>query len=398
MNLESVNFSNTLYHNQEIEINRQPSQLLLKAIAEGNGETIDKLLSTEKMPATVLVEALIGAYKQNKNKIAVQILNHPAITADSRNHVLAATSGLYDSHGDNLAIVFANSISDPLIKQDVLVNLEKALTERSNLEFKKNFEKQLATIKNALERAISSTSSSHQESSTLTQTQNPPVLNYEMEAIFKASEGLLSHDHPLPIERHPLFKYFDQLDEKGVVVTTFKSGPSIQDLTELMLGKHGLELTTANRSDDVNLKIFKNVETFFRCLDIFKKKYEEKTGKTIDCNFSYSLSHHSLEQFCERYIRQFPELKEMDAAARDKFIRLISVFNIDNDILDLDITLSISLKEKDPLNSRSFKPIPANVDTFKREQNGSNEISLGQVNLNKQIQTLNGSELSMVHI
>lgn len=396
MSLSALNNSNILYNNQEIEIDKQFSQILFKAIADGNRETLDKLLSTEKLPATVLIEALTRAHDQNKTEIVAQILNHPSMTADSRNQVLSETSEMYDSNGDNLAILFANSISDPLLKQDALVNLENVLIEKSNREFKRNFEKQAATIKNALERAISSTNLLQQE--TQASSQVPSSLNSELEAIFKASEKLLSHDHSLPIEQHPLFKYFNLMNEKGSVVATFKSGPSIQDLTEIMLEKHGLELTKANRSGDINFKIFKNVETFFRCLDIFKKKYEEKTGKIIDYNLSYSLTRHSLDQFCEEYIKQFPELKNINAATRDRFIRLISIFNIDNDVLDLNITLNLSLKEKDPQLHRTFKPIPADADTFKREQSGSNEISLGQVNLEKQIQTLNGSELSMVHI
>lgn len=428
-------------------------QKLSNAISAGDESTIGRLLSNEKIPSDMLVQPLIEAQKQNLTKTVKHILNHPAFNADMRNHLFSAAVDLYDNNGDNFALLLAEQLSDPSIKKETMANIEKTLSEKANVLFKKNLEKQLNMIRDTLQRVISRKervipSTHHAETvlahinivketfsdkrelrvafagsanddltkicKRLADTKEvkrvsegikagvdvvlaPHTLYSEMEAIFSASEALLSTNPP-SLEEHPLSKYFDMLDKKGIFVATFKSGPTIQDFTELLLGKHGLELAKANRTKDVNLKIFKNVETFLRCLDIYKKKYEERTGLTIDCEISHSLLHTPLEPFCKGYIEQYPELADMDSATREKFVRLLSVFNIKDEILDLDITLKMSIKEKDPLQSRSFKPIPASATTFQREQKGSNELSVGQQNLDKQIQTLTGSALSMVDI
>jgi hypothetical protein len=229
----------------------------------------------------------------------------------------------------------------------------------------------------------------------------PHTLYSEMESIFKASERLLDKTKPLPIEEHPLFKYFTMLNKEGVFIITLNSGPNIQDLTNIMLNKHELNLTQANQSNNVKLKIFNNVETFFRCFDIFKKYFEEKTGQVINCDLSFSMPHTPLSVFCEGYVRHYPELATLTLEERESFVRLLSVFNIGNDIVDCNITLKLSLQEKGPsiAQKRSFKPI---LDLNEIEKtnvaHGSNEISLGQLDLGKQIQNLKGSELSMIHI
>lgn len=220
----------------------------------------------------------------------------------------------------------------------------------------------------------------------------------EMEVIFKASESLLDRNNPLPVEQHPLFNYFNLLNKEGVFIVTLNSGPNVQDLTHIMLGTHELELSKANQSSTPKLKIFNNVETFFRCFDIFHRKYEEKTGKTIHCDLSFSMPHVPLEDFCKGYIKQFPELAKMNTQELEKFVRLLSVFNIGNDIVDLNITIKMTQKEKDNQTKRSFKPIAVNFQEKENEKNTSNEISLSQQNLDKQIQNLDGSELVMTHI
>jgi hypothetical protein len=222
----------------------------------------------------------------------------------------------------------------------------------------------------------------------------PHTLYDDMEALFKASEDLLHKDNPLPIEKHPLFNYFNMLSKDGAFIATLTSGPNVSSFTDLLLDKHELETAKANRSGNIKLKIFNNVETFFRCFDIFKTYYEEKTGKTIDCELSFSMPHLPIDTFCEKYIKQYPELEKMDLEKREKFIRLLSVFSIGNDITDLNITLKMSVKEKRE-SQRSFMPINQEHIAV---QSGSNEISLGQLNLAHQIQNLNGSELSMPYI
>lgn len=109
---------------------------------------------------------------------------------------------------------------------------------------------------------------------------------------------------------------------------------------------------------DLVKTVFNNVETFFRCLDIFKKFYKKETGKSIDCDLSYSMPHVPLQGFCDAYISQFPVLAKMEIQEREKFIRLISVFTVGSDVVDWNITLTIkiNLKGSDTENY-SFKPI-----------------------------------------
>jgi hypothetical protein len=222
----------------------------------------------------------------------------------------------------------------------------------------------------------------------------PHTLYKNMKAIFKASEDLLRQVDPLPIDKHPLFPYFQMLNKDGIFVITLTSGPNVPSFTDLMLGKHGLSTETANLTGDLNLKIFNNVETFFRCLDIFKRRFETVYGKTIDCKLSYSMPHLPLEPFCESLIRQFPEIGSLDLSEREKFIRLLSAFMVGRDIVDLNITLKLSVKDVDGPR-RSFKPL---CQEHLALQNGTNEISLGQLDLAHQIQNLNGSEIAMPYL
>ncbi len=230
----------------------------------------------------------------------------------------------------------------------------------------------------------------------------PYTLYSEMESLFKASEDLLSSEDPLPLESHPLFNYFSKLSKDGVFIVTLHSGPNVQDFTNLLLNKHELDLTQVHQAVQPKLKIFNSIETFLRCLDIFKKYYTQKTGKVITCDLSFSLPHIPLDVFCNEYVKQYPELGHMNNEQLEKFIRLLSVFAVGNDIVDLAITLKMSIKESSDQSQRSFKPIPGIMSLLKSEpivsQGKSNEISLGQQNLDKQIQNLEGSELSMVHI
>lgn len=160
--------------------------------------------------------------------------------------------------------------------------------------------------------------------------------------------------------------------------------------------KNGILSSQIGQTFSPNLKIFKNAETFMRIFDIFKKKYEERTGKTIKLDISFELKHSALDAFCLEYVKQYPELITMNSLQRDKFVRLLSVFNIANDIVEMMTTLTASVAEKDVnMSVRSFKPIALNLES---NQIGSNEISLGQKNLDKQIQNLNGSELAMSYI
>ena len=225
----------------------------------------------------------------------------------------------------------------------------------------------------------------------------PYTLHSQMEEIFKASQDLLRKGDASIIKTHPLFTYFNTLSGNGVFVATLCSGPNIQDFTNLVLGKHNLHLSPNDPFGDPSLKIFNNVETFFRCLDIFNTHYEKMTGKTIACDTSFAFSRIPLDLFCRKYGEVYPQLQTMSAADQEKFVRLLAVFTIGNDVFDLSITLKMSIQEKNPKTAlRSFKPIDVKIET--NTQDVSNEISLGQQNLDKQIQNLNGSELSMPYI
>lgn len=226
----------------------------------------------------------------------------------------------------------------------------------------------------------------------------PHSLYKEMESIFKSSEDLLLNRSS--VKDHPLFKYFNLLNENGFFIVTMNSGPNIKDFTNLILGKHELQLNKANTVTDSKLTIFNNVETFFRCLDIFQRFYKEKTGKVIDCQVSYSIPRISLEQFCEAYLEQYPELATMNPDKRETFIRLLSVFNIGDELVDLNMTLQMSVKEETDNFSRSFKPICMDMIDLAstKTKSESNDISMGQQNLERQLQSLNGSDISMPYI
>ncbi len=164
-----------------------------------------------------------------------------------------------------------------------------------------------------------------------------------------------------------------------------------------MLDKHEFELTSDR---EPVLKIFNNVETFLRCFDIFKRQYEQQTGNTIKSDISFSMVHTPLETFCKEYVQQHPELAKLSADELEKFIRLLAVFNVGDDIVDLSVTIKMSVIRGTTSQQKSFKPVDVVIDSSSssKEKISSNEISLGQQNLSQQIQNLSGSELSMPYI
>lgn len=222
----------------------------------------------------------------------------------------------------------------------------------------------------------------------------PHTLYSEMETLFNASEALLDQKNPLPIEKHPFYRYFSLLNEDGVFVATLNSGPDVTSFTELLLKKSGLETVKANQIDHVNLKIFNNVESFFRSLDVFKTQFEKAAGKTVDIQLSHSLVSQELDLFCYEYIKRFPELTKLNSEELEKYVRLLSVFNVKDAIVDLNFTLTMSVKPKSS-EEQSFWP---RNQHHRNVQEGSNEISEGQLDTSRQIQNLNGSNESMKYI
>lgn len=233
----------------------------------------------------------------------------------------------------------------------------------------------------------------------------PHTLESQMEEIFICTESLLNEECPQSLESHPLYRYFTMLAPEGVFIATFKSGPNIEDFANLMLRSASPKPAEARDGNETKLQVlnsaFNSVETFLRIIEVFKDAFEKEKGQTLECHLSYSLPHIPLEQFCERFVSHFPEIAEMEMNEREKFNRLISVFNVGKDIVDLNITLQISKKNHNQTKS-SFKPIPfpetCQQANFIEKQSGSNEISLGQRDLSKQTQNLNCSEEAMIYI
>ena len=251
--------------------------------------------------------------------------------------------------------------------------------------FKKNQQEQFQRIENALANVEALGCGAK---SNVSHAEAPNFL----EVFFKASEDLLKED-PLLLEHHPLY---NDVNTKKSFSVSLKSGPTLQNITDILLAKHRLELSQPHNTGYPSLKIFNNAETFMRALDIFKRKYQEKTGKNLTISISYSLKHTPLDIFCREYVTQYPEIMTLNALDRQKFIRLLSVFLIGNDIVEVILNFTITVSESDSHSaSRSFKPIGLNLDS---QQKGSNDISLGQKHLDKQIQNLNGSELAMPYI
>lgn len=265
----------------------------------------------------------------------------------------------------------------------------------NNAEFKRHLNMQLMYLREKMDEAIAK----HQHKKSMAADFGNRKDLPKMEALFNASEALLDCDHPLPIEEHPLFKQLNEVGEEGVVTTTIASGPTIQDMTDIILGRSTIDSSKILHKEGLKLDIFNNAETFMRCLDIFKSKYEEKTGKTIDCEVTFSLPHTPVDHFCDRYVQYYPEIAGISKKEREKLIRLLAVFNIHDEIVELDMTFKIKIISKENFPKRSFRPI---IDLKALEKTivsgGSNDISQGQKNLEKQIQNLSGSELSMPYI
>lgn len=404
-----------------------------------------------------LVQDLITAQTQNRESVE-SLLRSNAYSIDVCKQAMLAALELSDKSGNNVAIELAKVI-DKYFGSGTLWDTEKLVSKKSNLALNKSLSVQLEKIRNLLQNAINKAQwneKSNAESidwwvnepaiqkaaidtemealravvgsknafnlsfagpkngcsdslyNELSKTKEvcllnedqitkgsvdvylaPHTLYHEMETLFHSSEQLLNKDNPLPVEKHPLFKYFDALKEDGAFIATLFSGPNVCNFTDLLLGKHGLKTDNGNQAP-VNIKIFNNIETFFRCLDIFKTSYEKKTGKTIDIELSYSMAHLPLETFCDSYLKQFPELAKVNLETREKIAHLLAALSEGNDLTDLNITLKMTVQEKK--EKRSFKPV---FQEHAQIQKGSNEITSEN---DRQLQNLNGSELSMPHI
>ncbi|MCE5316652.1 MAG: hypothetical protein LLG04_04735 [Parachlamydia sp.] len=220
-------------------------------------------------------------------------------------------------------------------------------------------------------------------------------LDGEMESILKASEELLLNPSLEVLQRHPIYQMISRLRPDGSLLVTHNSGPNIQDFTHIMLQKHDLDFDASTP----DLKIFSNVETFLRCFDIFKRHYEQLCGQSLACDVSYSMPKIPLQTFCEGYSAALPEIAKLPENQRERYVKLISAFIVDDHVIDCNLTLKISPKSPQDVAKRSFKPVgDFNSYRLQHKQSGSNEISFGQLDKTKQIQNLNGSELAIPFI
>lgn len=285
------------------------------------------------------------------------------------------------------------------------VSLSAMELQQENAVFNKNFalqqEKISSSLNKAIHRAVQISSQaeipiSEISKNLITFSCLGKEHNESLDDLFKASEQLVINEDFQALKQHPLYGYFEALDNRELI-TTIKSGPDIQDLTTILLEKHELNIAKAHFAETISMKLFNNVETFFRCLEIFKNTYQKYTGKVIHCDLSYTLAYTPLDVFCEKYINDNPELQDITGSLFEQIVNLLSIFEIDDAIVSMDITLTMNVQEQNESELlTSFKPVFLHLNSI--ENRSSNDISIGQQNLSQQIQNLNGSELSMPYI
>lgn len=106
-----------------------------------------------------------------------------------------------------------------------------------------------------------------------------------------------SLDSTLPLSQHPLWKYFEMMNDDGVLVATMQSGSGARVFRNALLGDHGL-----NPSHDPDetmhlLKSFGNIATFLRHFEVFARRFHEETGKTISIKMHHSVANVPLGDF-----------------------------------------------------------------------------------------------------
>lgn len=207
----------------------------------------------------------------------------------------------------------------------------------------------------------------------------------EMKAVFEATEGLLSNK-PFPKEQHPFHPYL----EKGIFVVTLVSGPSIAEMTEILLGKYQPRFERAPLGSE---KTFNNAETFLRCLEIYKTHLQS----ALETEIYYSQPHIPLPKFCQGYVKQFPELASLSGEQLEPFVRLLSVFLVCHHIVECYFTIKMSRASVNQRPLPSFRPILSWLPKI-NEGSSTNELSDYQSDLSKQIQNLNGSDLMMLYL
>src|SRR5207253_8876489 len=103
----------------------------------------------------------------------------------------------------------------------------------------------------------------------------------------------------MPLDQHPLWKYFQILKEDGVFIITLQTGAGARLMRNALLGNHGLEANANTTADDVTtlLSSFGNMATFLRFFDDFAQQYKQETGKTISIKMHHSVANVPLGDF-----------------------------------------------------------------------------------------------------
>jgi hypothetical protein len=382
----------------------------------------------EQVISTQISQSLL---EESNTEKMIQLL-----TSDQLEQLLKEASKNYDHEGHNLALKLAKKIHDPIARKSAIACAGKHLSANQEALFKQMFNQRLSMLNtlfqeirqqksnpqlergNQAEQTIARSHSKEIEGSFPNQSSitlacvgksnsiteiisehlsqkkqlqfitgeidsdsldvliAPHSLYQHMEEIFQESVSLLKNT--ILLEQTFLFKCFGFLKKNGIFLCTLRSGPNIANYLDLLEGIEAM-----------NFQMFNYVETFFRCLDIFNRFFVEKTGKKICADISFLNQHQPIDQFLKNYSHQNWEERK-----REQFFRLISIFLVNNEIVDLDITLKLSLQESTGPRL-SFKPLNQHHLPM---QEGSNELSLGQLNPDQQLQKLNGSELAMIDI
>lgn len=112
---------------------------------------------------------------------------------------------------------------------------------------------------------------------------------FELDAIWRASQGLADLHHPEQIRRwvehHPLTKYLDSLAPGGAFVVTLGSAQELGATRTMASGNHRLSLDadpTAPKDPAQILGCFKNMQLFAKHFECWKPHYEEQRHCTLD--------------------------------------------------------------------------------------------------------------------
>lgn len=115
--------------------------------------------------------------------------------------------------------------------------------------------------------------------------------------LHKASEQY-SHSS-VPLSHHPLWKYFNSLQDQGVFVVTLQTGAGARLFRNALLVNHGLYPSQTDVVEEVVpfLSSFGNMATFLQHVEVFKKRYQQETGNRNGIKMLHSVANVPLDNF-----------------------------------------------------------------------------------------------------